>query len=146
MNSKILGAGILAIDVSTGKILLGRRGFKGESGNTWAPFGGTFEEKDVIPKEAAKREFMEETGCKVPYKISKSPFYINDDNFVRFYTYIGLFDNAFAVEINDESLDYSWFDLKRLPENLLPGVQKLFGDKYYELERLIENLSLNGLK
>lgn len=140
MNKKIIGAGILAIDKQTGKILLGRRGLKGDSPNTWCSFGGTFEEKDVIPKTTAKREFSEETGCSVPYKISSKPYYVNDDNFVKFYTFIGIFEKQFPVVINNESLDFGWFDIEHLPENMHEGSRQMFESRKEQLKKFINNL------
>ncbi len=82
---KTLGAGIIAIDKNTGKILLGRRGFDGVYPNTWCIFGGTFDKKDTVPKNTAIREFLEETKCESPFKFSKNPFFIDEDNHVKFY-------------------------------------------------------------
>ncbi len=126
---KLLGAGILAIDKKTGKILLGRRGLKGQQPNTWCIFGGTFDDKDVIPKTTAVREFFEETKCPNAFKCSKEPFYIDEDNHVKFYTHIGIFDNMFIPKLNSENIDYGWFDLDKLPDNLHPGFEKLVSEK-----------------
>ena len=142
---KIIGGGILAIDKNTGRILLGRRGLKGSEPNTWAPFGGTFDIKDNIPRTTAIREFHEECGCKCPYLLSKKPFFINDDNHVKFYTYLGLFDEQFPVKINSESLDYEWFDINLLPDNLHPGVKELFEEKKEDIQTLIRHLLNHGL-
>ena len=137
---KIFGAGILAVDKQTGRILLGRRGLKGEQGNTYAPFGGTYEEKDNIPRITAIREFREETGCKVPYLLSKKPFFINDSNHLKFYTYLGLFNSQFPVKINNETLDYEWFDINHIPENLHPGVEEMFTKKITDITTIISKL------
>jgi len=135
MKHKILGAGILAFEKSTGKILFGRRGMKGEQPNTWSPFGGTFEKEDQMPRNTAIREFKEETGCKCSFQLSKMPYYINDGNQLRFYTYLAIFDNEFTPIINQESMDYQWFDLNSLPENLHPGVQEMMEKKLPELKK-----------
>lgn len=133
MTKKIIGAGILAIDKHSGKILLDRRGMKGDDPNTWTTFGGTFEESDGIPKTTAKREFWEETKVDVPYEMSKTPFYVSGNQFLDFYTYIGIFDGQFDVTICDESLGYGWYDLENMPDNLHPGFQDLIDDKMDEL-------------
>ena len=85
---KLIGAGILAIEKTEGKILMGRRGMKGQNPNTWAPFGGTFEEKDDIPRNTAIREFIEETQCTEKFLMKKEPLYVCEDNHVKFYSYI----------------------------------------------------------
>ena len=76
MCAKLIGAGILAIDKQTGRILMCRRGMKTDSPNCWSFFGGTFELKDGIPRNTAIREFKEESGCAVEYLLSKKPFYV----------------------------------------------------------------------
>ena len=139
MTNKILGAGIIAIDLTNGKILLGRRGWGGEHENTWAPFGGTYDHVDEHPKVTAEREFREETKCSVPYKISKTPFDIRNNNHVEFYLYLGLFDSAFEVQINNENLGYGWFDLDELPDNLLPGFYDTINEKKEELRKIINS-------
>ena len=135
-----IGAGIFAIDIQTGDILLGRRGGNTSTSNLWAPFGGTFELKDGSPKETAKREFKEESGCDVNFKVSSGPFFVNRDSYLTFYTYIGLFDGKFPVNISNESLGYMWTDLDHMPNNLLPGFKDLYEQKYNELKKLIEKL------
>lgn len=120
-----MGAGIIAVDKKTGRILLGRRGLAGNEPNTWTPFGGTFDDKDNVPKTTAIREFREETGCKCGFQISKKPIYVFDTNHLRFYTYLGVFENQFPVKINSENVDYDWFEIDRLPENLHPGFKEL---------------------
>jgi 8-oxo-dGTP pyrophosphatase MutT (NUDIX family) len=136
-NTKILGAGVLAINMFNGEILLGRRGMGGDNPNCWSSFGGTFEDIDKTPFKTAQREFFEETNCVTPYKISKKPYYINNDNFLTFYTYLGLFEGRPKIQINEESLSYGWFKLDNLPDNLLPGFSDLIQEKRGELEYFI---------
>jgi len=140
MISKKIGAGIFAIDKKTGKVLLARRGMNSGYPNTWATFGGTFEEEDVTPKQTAKREFWEETGIVEPYEISTKPFYIDANPFFEFYTYIGVFDGQPKVEINEESLGYVWVDLENIPFNLIPGLESMLKEKGEEIKALIDKL------
>jgi 8-oxo-dGTP pyrophosphatase MutT (NUDIX family) len=135
--NKIIGAGILAIDKNTGKILLCRRGLDGGHPNTWATFGGTFEESDGTPKQTAKREFWEETSINDTYDISIEPFYLNTNKFLDFYTYLGIFKSQPEVIINEESLGYGWFDLENIPYNLIPGFNELLDKKGEELKEII---------
>jgi 8-oxo-dGTP pyrophosphatase MutT (NUDIX family) len=142
---KKIGAGIIAIDKNSGQILLGRRGMDCSFPNCWTPFGGTFEEKDGIPKEAAKREFWEETGIKSEYKISKEPYYINNNKFLDFYTYLAFFDVKPEVTINDESLDYAWVDIENIPFNIHPGFKELLSHKEEDLKRIIDKIRLSKI-
>ncbi len=116
--------------------------------NTWAFFGGGFEEGvDQTPKDTAKREFTEESGRNdLKYQISSEPFYVNDDNFLRFYSYIGIFNEEFVPDLTkeDESQDYGWFYFSELPDNLLPGVQESFGEKGDVIMKLINKFFNNG--
>ena len=137
MMKKKIGAGIFAIDKHTGKILLCKRGLDGSYPESWATFGGTFEEKDVTPKETAKREFKEETNNTSTYLISKTPFYINSNNFIDFYTYLGVFNGQPEIRINEESLSYGWFDLENLPEKLMPGLKELLKNKKDFIKKFI---------
>jgi ADP-ribose pyrophosphatase/8-oxo-dGTP diphosphatase len=139
MIKKKIGAGILAIDKVSGTILLGRRGMESSYPNCWAPFGGTFEESDGTPKQTAKREFFEETNIDGNYQISKEPFFMNTNPFIDFYTYLGLFDGKPNIIINDESLDYKWFNLDEIPKNLHPGVKEMLDKKYSNLKNLIDD-------
>lgn len=134
---KLLGAGILAIEKIEGKILMGRRGMKGQSPNTWAPFGGTFDKKDEIPRNTAIREFLEETKCAEKFLMEKTPIYVCEDNHVKFYSYIGIFEFPFIPQINSENLEFGWFDFNHLPENLHPGVKEMFEVKHQQIEDII---------
>ena len=145
MEGKKIGAGIIMIDAETGDILLGRRGFNNtHSANYWAPFGGTFEVKDGHPKTTARREFEEESQVNIPYNVSSSPFYINDDNHLTFYTYLGTVKEKFLVTIGSESLSYGWFPLDKLPENLLPGFKELLDNNKEKLKGIIQDIVENG--
>jgi len=137
METKKIGAGILAIDKQTGDLLLGRRSMQSDNPGTWSPFGGTFEVKDISTKQTAKREFSEETGSNINYQISSSPFVVQDTPKVTFYTYIGLFDNKFQPSIDREHLSFGWFPIDSLPQNLHPGFADLISQKKTELENII---------
>lgn len=137
---KLIGAGIIAIDKKNGSILLGRRGLKGEHPNCWAPFGGTFDKNDVIPRKTAIREFVEETKCSEKFLMEKKPFYVCEDNHVKFYTYIGIFDDEFSPILNSENLEYGWFSIDLLPENLHPGVKELFDNEYLRIRKYIKKI------
>ena len=140
MTKKKIGAGIFAVDKQTGKILLCKRGMEGSFPGCWAVFGGTFEEKDGTPKETAKREFMEETNNHSKYLISKEPFFLNSNNFIDFYTYFGIFNGQPEIRINEESLSYGWFDLNRLPDNIIPGLEGMLNEKMSEIKIMIKKL------
>ena len=138
MTKKKIGAGIFAIDKHTGKILLCKRGLDGSFPETWANFGGTFEDRDITPKETAKREFKEEFNNTSTYLISETPLYVNSNKFIDFYTYLGIFSGQPEIRINEENLSYGWFDLDNFPENLIPGLKDLLEDKRDFIEKFIK--------
>lgn len=142
METKRIAAGVLAIDKVTGHILLGKRSLDSSFPSSWAPFGGKFETKDETPKNAAKRELKEESGLSsdTEYQISKSPFYIQDEPELTFYTYIGIFDGKFPVTIDKEHISFGWYPLDNLPEYLHPGFAELIENKKTELEEIIRKL------
>jgi len=140
--NKIIGAGIIVIDKVSGRLLLCRRGMKGNYPNCWSFFGGTFEKTDIIPKNTAIREFLEETKCQNKFLIGKKPFYICEDNHINFYSYLGVFDIQFIPQLNSENVEFGWFDIDMMPENLHPGVKEMFENKHKEILLTIKKISL----
>jgi 8-oxo-dGTP pyrophosphatase MutT (NUDIX family) len=138
-SGKKIAAGVLPICTKTGRILLVRRGFNQPSPGLWAGFGGKMEPEDSNPQETAKREFKEESQYEGEYRISKEPVYVNRDNHLDFYTYIGLFDEEFVPELGpaEEAIDYGWFYLYEMPESVLPNMQKMFDLKSKSIENII---------
>lgn len=144
MESKKTGAGILMIDAKTGDILLGKRGFQSSEANTFAPFGGTFEVKDIHPKTTAMREFEEESGINVPYTISNNTFDVQNNQHLTFYTYLGVVDEKFLPDLSNESLGYGWFSIEHLPNNLLTGFKVMLDKKMPELRQAINSIKEKG--
>lgn len=139
MEGKKIAAGVLPICKKTGRILLVRRSI--EKGGTWAMFGGKLDTNlDKSAKDAAKREFKEESGYNKVYDISKEAFYINDDPHITYYSYIGLFDEEFAPSGEDherEHVDFGWFTIDKMPENLHNELKELFIMKADKLREII---------
>ena len=112
-----IAAGFLCYHPSSKRILLGLR----SDTNSWSNFGGGYEpKKDKILKNTASRELFEETGCSSGYIISIKPIDIYEDNFIRYYTYLAIFDKMFEPTLNKEHKDYGWFKLDNLPSNIFP--------------------------
>jgi 8-oxo-dGTP pyrophosphatase MutT (NUDIX family) len=138
-----LAAGIIPICTNTGRILLCRRNSEGSYPNHWGLFGGTFEEVDKIPKETAKREFKEETKYDGKYYISSTPIDTDEDNFLTYYTYVGLFDEEFEPDVNgedehsQENVDYGWFNLGDMPDGMIPSLEETLEEKNNLLGNII---------
>jgi len=140
-TEKIMGAGILAICKKTGRILLCRRSASDQSyPNHWGVFGGTFEDKDLLPKETAKREFKEETKYNGAYEISDEPLDIRSGNFITYYTFVGLFDEEITPSLDHENADYGWFELDILPTTMIPGLVDTIKAKRSKIENIINKL------
>lgn len=128
-----IAAGFLAYHPKSKRVLLGLR----SDTNSWANFGGGFEpEKDKTVKDAAIREFFEETGCVSGYKISVKPLEIHKDNFIRYYTYLAIFDKMFEPSLNNEHRNYGWFKLDNLPSNIMPECYEAMMKKKPQLEAI----------
>lgn len=137
METDMKAAGILAIDMNTGKVLLVKRSSLCSHPGTWAAVGGKVDDEDSTPRIAAVREFKEEVQPDEPYELSKLPFSINYDGHVKFYTYIGIFKNSFVPVLNEENTEYGWFELGFLPDKMLPACLEMFQDKKEAIERVI---------
>lgn len=136
---KQVAAGILPLCSSTGRVLLGRRGKNQNHPLTWASWGGGFDDKkDMTPKDCARREFWEETRCGSHYILSSDPISIHDDNFVRFYLYVGVFKEEFIPDIlsENEASGWGWFDLDKLPENIMEPMVPFFEEKTEQLKKI----------
>jgi len=133
-NGKILAAGIVPYCPSTNRFLLVRRGLEQPEPNTWAFLGGKFEEdEDKGPRDNAKREFAEESGYNKKYLLRKRPLFVNKDNFLVYYNFLGLFDEEFVPVVGEgEAQDYGWFTLEEFSDkNIHPGIKEMLDDSNF---------------
>ena len=116
-------AGIVVIQKKTGETLLGKRNKNGRDGKTWAVFGGKVE-KGESAKDAALREFWEETGHKINEPITEL-MATSDGGFIFVY-YLVFVDDTFDIKINDEHSTYEWVKITKVGEipNLHHGLRK----------------------
>jgi 8-oxo-dGTP pyrophosphatase MutT (NUDIX family) len=138
-KKKLIAAGILAIDKNTGDILLVKRSGLVPNPNKWATVGGKKDPEDENTRVTAIREFSEEVQPDGSYKLSKLPFFINETKNLKFYTYLGVFDNKFVPILNEENADYGWFNINDLPEDLLDACKFMFESRGEELLDFIKN-------
>ncbi len=139
-TGKRIAAGVLPICISTGRILIIRRGLQQPKPGLWACFGGKFESGvDKESKDTAKREFVEESSYVGKYKISKMPLYVNEDNHSVFYTYVGMFEKEFIPNLDNgnEAIDYGWFYLDETPKEMVPGFKETLQEKHKTLQNII---------
>ena len=134
-------AGILAICSTTGRVLLMLRKYKpgDEDSGKWALPGGMMNDKEldmnvnVGSREAALREFREETGQDEPFdKLISSFVYKSPEGSFDYYNFIGIVPEEFKPNLNEEHDDYKWFtqaDLKIIPRSMFHfGVKLLFAN------------------
>lgn len=155
VGNKHVGAGILPISKTTGRILLGRRNFGPEHThpNCWGLFGGTYEDKDDQPKVTAKREFQEETKFDGCYTISDRPLYIYNSNHNIYYTFVGIFNDEFEPCVagedkhSQEHLDYGWFTLEEIcksaDSNFIFDLKESILNKKDVIQRIIDYYCAN---
>ena len=139
-NEKVIASGVLQICTKTGRVMLFRRGFYQPQPGTWATFGGKYEKgEDLNPKDNAMREFVEESGYYGKFRISNKPLDVLDSNHLRFYTFVGLFDEEFVpdLEKEEEAIDYGWFYLGEFPKDLHPGVFEMLEKNRKTMENII---------
>ena len=141
MKDIVKAAGILAVDKNTGKVLLVKRSPLCTYPNTWATIGGGMNPEENDPRDAAVREFKEEVQPDEPYKLSKKPFFITDDGNVKFYTYLGIFENKFVPVLNEENTEYGWFDMNSMPDDMLPACKLLFDKRGKEISGILDKFS-----
>ena len=117
-----VGSGVVIICVSTGRILLGKR----KDSLSWANFGGTLEAFEST-YQCAKREVYEETGLVegVDFKITYNrAAHVKEAQFLTYYTYIGYTDSEIIPKINEEHVQFGWFERNLLPNNMHFGVME----------------------
>ena len=129
-----IGAGVLPICKNTGRILMAKRADNVSQPGVWAGFGGKLEEEygesEENVMEIAKREFSEETAYKDYYSIVPTYVYATPNGTFKFYNFIGLFDNEFAPQLNDEHTEFKWMSLADtdniLSDEIHFGIKLLF--------------------
>ena len=130
-----VGAGILPISLSTGRILLPYRSIEVNEPHTYGVWGGKLDDMETDnPKEAAIEEFKEETEYNSEIKLIPAYVYEKKDSsnnvVFTYYNYIGLLKEEFNPVLNWETESYKWVNFEEL-KNIEP--------KHFGLKSLIEN-------
>ena len=122
-----VGATFLSKD--TKKFCLNKRSKKVSNPNTWSFWGGKVESGETVIG-ALKREIEEEIGF-VPEisKIHPLDIYQSADGHFMYHTFVIVTPEEFKPNMNQESQDYCWSKLNRLPRPLHQGARKTLLDK-----------------
>jgi 8-oxo-dGTP pyrophosphatase MutT (NUDIX family) len=123
-----IGAGILPIAKTTGRILINYRSRWVNEGNTYGIWGGKLDNNNENLKDVAIREFVEETHYSG--KIDLIPSYIFKDSDFKYHNFIGLIEDEFTPTLDWESEGFLWLTFDELIH--LP-------DKHFGLIALLDN-------
>lgn len=130
MDKQLIGVGILVLDKTGKKVLLGKRINSYKSGWYGMP-GGRLDLKEPI-EMCGKRELTEETGLEAvsfKYLGSIRDFQITY-NFIHFGYACKDYKGEPQVTEPDKCEAWEWFDFDKIPENTLPG-HKAIIDLYF---------------
>lgn len=127
-----IGAGILPVCRTTGRVLVGLRSRQVMEPNTWGTFGGKLDIDEGIDesiKEAALREMEEELGFFDHINLVNAYVY-NDNSRFSYHNFFGVVEREFEPQLNWEHAKAVWMTIEQLLE--LPG-------QHYGLKALLEN-------
>lgn len=122
-HEEIKAAGVLFLSRQTGRCLFQLRNSSRQNHDTWGFFGGTLDQGET-PYECIQRELYEEIGF-MPEFIKLNPidvFQSADHNFY-YYSFVGVVDQEFIPDLNEESAGYAWVDIGRWPRPLHRGAK-----------------------
>lgn len=100
------------------RVLFTKRDSLAPEGGTW-DFPGGGMEPDETPKEAARRETLEEVGFDYQGPLLKVKKMSNG-----YVAFAAMLDEPFTPVLNDEHTDYVWATFDKLPEPLHPTTRK----------------------
>ena len=117
MGNKKYG-GVLLICTTTNRFLLGQRRKNGSFPNTWSLFGGKIENGET-ELDGVKRELYEETNIKsdnIKYVLFETQWEMG----YPYHFFIGVCNQEYDCNLNEENQDWGWFDINDLPKPLFP--------------------------
>jgi len=118
-------------------LILRRSNYMKKFGGKWGFPGGSIEDKDKSPKDAAIRELKEETGLELTFneerKCKEFSKITNKDNSISYYFLAELETSPINnIKISKEHSKYEWYDYDNQKNyNWMPDVFQLI-QKYYE--------------
>lgn len=118
-------SGLLIQESVSGKVLLLKRAHWTQDPLTWGIPGGaipvTPEGEKMSAWDSALKESQEEIGHLPGYQDELDKTVFTDGKFT-YTTFLITVAKEFTPKLNNEHLDYGWFDLNELPEDTHPGV------------------------
>lgn len=116
-----MGAGVIFLARSTGRIGINQRSDDG----TWGNWGGMSLTGET-PIQTATREAREESGYQGTGILY--PLDVSTDNGFTYHNFLAVIEDEFDVTLSDESLAYQWCEIGDWPAPLHFGLQGLFDD------------------
>jgi len=101
-----VGAGVLPLASSTGRVLLGLRAPPCSEPYTWACFGGSRDPEDSSLEETALRELAEETGYAGPIELTSRLRLVRGST--KAFVFVGLVPEEFEPALNWEHETALW--------------------------------------
>lgn len=130
------GGGILPMAEETGRFLLGLRSQMVNEPGRWGVWGGKCDAEHESTRQAARREFFEETGY--GGSVDLSSLFLFEDQGFQYETFLGRIEQEFTPSLNWENSDYRWMTPDELQANynsLHYGLQHVMDAKFEKLER-----------
>ncbi len=125
LRRRVLGAKAVVINDKNGKVLLVRHSYKGKS--KWYLPGGAVE-CDEAPIDTIKRELAEELRL-IAKDETLVGIYTGQKNSLTFlFVCKALYDIRNFTSMQLEIEEVSFFPIKRLPEDIAPGVKRRIDD------------------
>lgn len=123
----VSASGCIILAKDTKRILLGQRGTHGDFPLTWASIGGCMEEGEG-PKQACRREVMEETGYSD--QMTLLPLMVFKDGDFTYYNHLAIVPWEFEAVRCEENNALTWFKFNDWPSPRHPGFQKLLENRF----------------
>lgn len=133
-----MGAGILPVCPSTGRVLVGLRSEDVNEPHMWNLFGGKIESGEDV-EEGARRELEEETGYYGNLRLVNACVY-RKSNF-EYHNFFGVVNEEFEPTLNWENDEAEWVTLEELKKlkNKHFGLKGLLQKSGNVLERLLNS-------
>jgi len=107
-----VGAGIVAVARSTGRVLMQLRSAYVDQPLTWGVVGGKLDANESNLELVAGREFKEETGYHGELSLAPAYKFVAPGGNFTYQNYIGLVDDEFQPELDWETKRFAWMELE----------------------------------
>jgi 8-oxo-dGTP pyrophosphatase MutT (NUDIX family) len=141
-----LAAGVIPIAQDTKRILLNLRSKFVNEPLTFGIWGGKLDSGERDLKEAAIREFREETHYKGPIRLIKAHLFKTPNNSFQYQNFIGIVNKEFTPHLDWESEGFEWVSYQQLlemleenPHKIHFGLKTLLKESKEDVEKIILN-------